>query len=287
MNNRYSKLDLWVKELLVDPIGKEKLTIRNEGAFTNYGKFYPVVNGVFDFRPFSAEFMPRDLRDWKAEQAEYEKWSEKLGNSITNDYIKEREGVREVYEKMPITGRCLDVGGHQGRLRTFLKKNQEYVIIDPFLSVFNKLDTQKELLETYPFITEPVNFLCGMAEYLPFVTGCFDTVHMRSVIDHFHNPELAMWEAYRVLRKGGQVIVGLYVEGGSNGQLNMRERLKNIAAKILPNIGLDHFVDHHVWHPKYSELCQLIESVGFKIDCVLWQSQWKDRVVYLKAVKSF
>lgn len=218
-------------------------------------------------------------------QVEYENWSEKLAAADTTDYDAEREGVREVYEQFPITGRCLDVGGHQGRLRAFMARGQEYVIIDPFSAVFQHLDNQPSLLQTYPFLNDPVNFLCGMAEYLPFRANSFDTVHMRSVIDHFQNPELALWEAFRVLRNNGQLIIGLYIEGGKSGRLNAREWIKHIAGHVLPVLGVNKFVDHHVWHPTYSELLKLIEAIGFKIDGVHWQSQWGDRVCYIRAKK--
>lgn len=177
------------------------------------------------------------------------------------------------------------MGGHQGRLRAFLAPDQEYVIIDPYSGVFRHLDKQPSLLRAYSFLTEPVNFLCAMAEYLPFRANSFDTVHMRSVIDHFQNPELALWEAYRVLRNNGQLVVGIYIEGGKSGRLNAREWVKHIAGHVLPFFGINKFIDHHVWHPTYSELCKLIEAIGFRIDQVHWQSQWVDRVCYIRALK--
>ncbi len=279
-------LEAWVAELLVDPIGKEPLAISSNGAASNYGKAYPCVNGVLDLRPFRFLHFSADAQVWAHGQDEYEKWSDDLAFTDATNYEAEREGVREVYVRFPIIGRCLDVGGHQGRLRAFLSPGQEYVILDPYLRVFRGIDKQPRLVEAYPFLKDPVNFICGMAEYLPFRSNSFDTVHMRSVLDHFQNPELALWEAYRVLRDKGQLIVGLYVEGGMNGRLNAKEYVKHVASHILPMLGINKFVDHHVWHPTFPDLCKLIESIGFEIDHVHWQSQWKDRVCYIRAIKS-
>ena len=105
-------------------------------------------------------------------------------------------------------------GGHQGRLRAFLSPGQEYLSCDPFISVFDSIKKSKNLVKVYPFLLSPVNFICCHAEYLPFRSLAFDTVHMRSVIDHFLSPEIAMREAFRVMSHDGQLIVGLYVRGG-------------------------------------------------------------------------
>lgn len=102
-----SSLDDWVVELLVDPVGKEPLSISPDGAVSNYGKFYPRENGALDLRPFSSIRFSEDAKIWGYGQLEYEDWSEKLAAADATDYEAEREGVREVYEQIPIMGRCL------------------------------------------------------------------------------------------------------------------------------------------------------------------------------------
>ena len=280
-----AKLDPWVKGILVDPIAKSTLRWTDTGVVSDYGVAYGFEGRILDLRPFREHRFSKPARIWKLGQIAYEHWQKRLGEEVEGDYSGELAGVREVYEVMPLTGRCLDVGGHQGRLRAFLEPGQEYLIIDPFLDVFESIEGQRGLLRTYPFLIEPVNFVAGVAEHLPLSSCTFDTVHMRSVIDHFQAPQLALREAYRVLRDRGQLIVGLWVEGGMSGRRTPLELAKDAVKAVLPFIGLDRYADHHVWHPTYKELVTLIEASGFEIEKVHWQTQWRDRVCYVKALK--
>ena len=164
------KIDPWVESILVDPMGKIPLIInREENVLSSpYGRTYPIINGIFNLRLLRNE-LTHDQKLWKEGQIAYEEWDAGLiARDADRDYNAEREGVSGVYQDIPIKGRCLDVGGHQGRLRAFLDKDQEYISVDPFHNVFNKIDQQPNLLATYPFLKEPVNFLCCDAEFLPF-----------------------------------------------------------------------------------------------------------------------
>lgn len=108
---------------------------------------------------------------------------------------------------------------------------------------------------------------------------------MRSVIDHFLNPELALNEAYRVLRTDGALIVGLFVYGGKRGKPAIVPRFKKFAREILSALGIEKFKDHHVWHPTYGQLTDLISECGFRIEKVYWQKGYNDTVCYIRARK--
>lgn len=282
-----TKLDNWVKEIIVDPLSKEPLTINDENSFlvSPYGRKYPIKDGIFDLRLLNNE-TTTDQRIWKDGQHEYERWSASLvSQDQSQDYFAEIEGVREVYEDIPVEGRCLDVGGHRGTLRQFLTSGQQYITCDPFLNGFDGLDKQPNLLKAYPFLLEPVNFVCCDAEFLPFSSVSFQTVHMRSVIDHFLSPELAINEAYRVLRTDGALIVGLFVYGGKQGKPAIKYLVKELVREALVAAGMKRFKDYHVWHPTYLELTELISGCGFKIEKVHWQKGYDDTVCYVCARK--
>lgn len=282
------RIEDWVWEIIVDPLNKDLLKFSDDKSalVSTYGRQYPVVDGILDLRLLNNE-TTADQKEWSKGQIHYKNWASNLGkNDRKQDYAREILSVKEVYAEIPIEGRCLDVGGHQGRLRHFLSPDQQYVICEPFLNVFQDLEKQPNLLGAYPFLLHPVNFLCGEAEFLPFRSLSFQTVHMRSVIDHFCNPELALNEAYRVLEKNGSLIVGLFVEGGKHDKPpGMKTKLKNFVKWALANLGLKRFSDPHVWHPTYRELTDLISRCGFRIVKTHWVKGFNDSVCFLRAKK--
>lgn len=280
----FVKVDKWLEELLVDPLDKGPLVLSNSSLVSSYGRRYPMENNVYDLRLLT-QHVGVVGQLWQEGQKAYERWTDSLAaQDGKRSYQEEKESVRDVYNALPIIGRCLDIGGHQGRLREFLDKTQEYVSIDPFRDVFDRLDEQTNLLHVYPSLKTPVNFLCAFAEHLPLKNGSFDTAHMRSCIDHFYNPEAALLEAYRVLRGEGQLIVGLYVEGGRTGVPTLKEKCKERVRGVL-SLVTSRYNDHHIWHPSYSQLCSLIEGVGFHIETTYWQPAFVDRVCYIRARK--
>jgi ubiquinone/menaquinone biosynthesis C-methylase UbiE len=204
-----SKLDAWVLDILRDPLDKSQLSLRGDSLVSDYGRIYPVSDGVFDLRPLSMRYGAGSEK-WRSGQNSFEKFYSPDSTWKKVDYAEQKRGVEEAYQELPIVGRCLDVGGEDGKLRAFLQPGQEYVVLDPYASLV-RIPHSPSFRKVYPFADDPMNFLIGIAEHLPFASQSFDTVHMRSCLDHFLNPELAIWEAFRVLRTGGQLIVGLYV----------------------------------------------------------------------------
>lgn len=280
-----TKLDSWVRKLLADPFGKGPLKDTPQGLASAYGRLYPQVRGIFDFRRRLVG-ESSDAAVWRAGQEQYEAWSRRLvEEDARQNYAAEIDSVREVYAEVPINGRVLDVGGHQGRLREFLGPQQEYLSCDPYIDVFDPVARQVNLLKAYSCLARPCNFVAAHAEHLPLVESSFESGHMRSVIDHFRDPALALIEAFRVLKAGGQLVVGLYVEGGRTGRATTKEALKEVVRSVLPWVGITRYSDHHVWHPTYVQLVALIEASGFIVDKVHWQKGWNDRVCYIRALK--
>lgn len=278
------KVDKWVEDILVDPLSKARLRRSENQLISDYGRRYHIRDGIYDLRVLT-QHIGSQFSLWAHGQEEFERWSKEAGVRYKEqEYVEERESVRVVYDAIPILGRCIDIGGHQGRLRAYLSKEQEYISVDPFIDAFDDIRLQENLMAAYPFLTEPVNFVSALAEHLPFQSHAFDTAHMRSCIDHFYNPELALLEAHRVLKPGGQLVVGLYVEGGRTGRIGITKRSKETVRRVL-SLVTDAFQDHHMWHPTYTELCELIEACGFRIEMTHWQKAFVDKVCYLKAVK--
>lgn len=88
---------------------------------------------VYDFRIHRPDcLVPTNERSWQKFQLLYES-SASSKNSI-DTYLREIDSVSEIYtNEFSLSGKILDVGGHQGRLRHFLRDDTRlYLSIDPY-----------------------------------------------------------------------------------------------------------------------------------------------------------
>lgn len=258
-------LDRWVLEILADPLTKLAATPDEIG----------ISAGVIDARRFMKNTI--GFVQWDDGQSAYEGWEQ----TTVEDYKREREIDAPVYDHIKISGRVLDVGGSIGSIRQFLPKGTEFVSVDPFIGCTNHIPPAKQAV--YSCLGEHLNFIAACAEFLPFKSQSFDWVHMRSMLDHVHSPDLALMEARRVLTPDGKLVIGLYVDGGKDGRRTIDRQLKEIARPILTTIGFKQFKDHHLFHPTFKNLRKIVIDNGFEIDDVYWQPAWRDTVCYITA----
>ena len=260
----------WLRELLVDPISKMPFIEQNENGFrAPCGLVYRYKDGVPDFRVK----LTIGAQKWVAAQHAFESW---IGQYFANGeadpmfYKREQERDRPIYEVMKLSGRILDVGGQLGHIRKYMELHQEYCSIDPFIGVHVLARGRKNLFANYP-LSSPLNLVGGFAEFLPFTDACFDTINMRSCLDHFLNPEIALLEAYRVLKKGGKLIIGITIQGNS-----FRSKAREVVRPIV-SFFFHRYKNHHNWHPSYEGLMALCNSCGFDLEREIWQT---DDVLY-------
>jgi len=131
------KIDPWLWKILCDPLSKSPLSLRDGELVSDYGRTYAISNNVPDLRVLT-QHVGTTATEWHQGQQDYESWSLRAAQKYSEDYASQRRGVEEVYAAIPIHGRCLDVGGNDGRLRTFLQADQEYVVVDPFSGVLDE-----------------------------------------------------------------------------------------------------------------------------------------------------
>jgi ubiquinone/menaquinone biosynthesis C-methylase UbiE len=257
---------------------------------------------TYDFRINRPDFCSSPSQKlWKHGQDEYEEFQDKI-SSIDNydNYVNEISIAKEIYtEEYLLDGAVLDVGGHQGRVRHFVNlETTHYVSIDPFPGVFKHMSKQPALLKAYPALNTACNFVAGLAEALPFADETFNWVHMRSVLDHFEDPYIALKEAARVLKPGGKLIIGLAIMeklGFTENQSKMakmatlfkNEGVKGVAAVINTKVsslltkGTLEGDDHHLYHLSYEHLKNLMEATGYTIVKEHWQKPPFQHCIYI------
>ena len=273
---------------------------------------------VFDFRIHRPTYcIPTATAKWAEVQEGYKKRhrERRIMDNLTK-YLDEINSVKEIYtEEFHIKGKVLDIGGAQGRLRHFLKDKDTslYISVDPYPGLFQDLRSQPNLLKAYPCLHRSCNFLSCYAENLPFAKNTFDWVHMRSVLDHFQDPYLALKEAYRVLKSSGTLLIGTAVREGksplkyNNGKrisprssplifkINnkiRREGLKGLARamvvrmkKLAKRFGKQKQTDDHMFHWDYKDLIDLLHATSFDVVKEHWQKPPFTKCIYLSAKK--
>ena len=219
-------------------------------------------DGVVDFRVLSPVRNTLFAKYWKHGQEEYENGARECPTDA--EYYRkqirdsERE-YRDFCDLSSIKGVLLDIGGSDGRLRHFCPSDSElsYVSLDPYLTVRKDLMSVGKLA-AYPVLDTPCDFICGMAEHLPFINNCVDFIRMNSVLDRLWDAHMGMREMMRVLKPGAEVFLGLYLAPEKTRLESQVQRLKDFTKILLRR------EDHHVWHPTLDELYSLIDTVGFE-----------------------
>jgi len=257
-------LERWLREGLVDPVSKRDFLSMDEQEFcAQCGIVYGFKRNIPDFRVR----ITGTREEWLKGQSQFEQWVEHYYEKGEKDpffYQREQERDAPMYTRFPLTGRVLDVGGQLGYIRKYLSTS-EYCVIDPFIDVPLKAEGRARLFDAYE-LGRPLNFVGGFAEMLPFRDMYFDSVNMRSCLDHFFNPELALLEAFRVLKPGGKLVIGLSLH-----ESDIKEKVKDTVKGMLALIA-SRFEDEHIWHPTYDGLMAMVESCGFQLEDEAWQS---------------
>jgi ubiquinone/menaquinone biosynthesis C-methylase UbiE len=285
VSEMYMHLDKTVIDMLCCPFCKSELH-QSEGTFTCKvcglsfpGKKITVGKGkeetVFDFRIHTPQYcIPENLRLWQHGQNEFENFDRtETEHGNIQVYLDEIDSVKEIYtNEFHLSGKVLDVGGHQGRLRHFLDNDVDlYVSIDPFINIFEGIDEHSTLLKAYPRLQEPCNFISAHAEYLPFKSGSFDWIHMRSVVDHFENPYFAFLEAFRCCRPRGKMLVGLAIEEKIPQSLSHLSKFKQLSFQARSLVSGFFHLDHHMNRLTVSQLHDLYRNTGWTVVKEHWQ----------------
>lgn len=90
--------------------------------------------------------------------------------------------------------------------------------------------------------------IAGMAEYLPFKDGSYDVVICINTLDHFLDPEAALKEIFRVLKKEGQILLVTHT--------------LSLYRKVIPVLA---HIDQHSYHFTNDDVRSLVKMSGLEI----------------------
>jgi len=156
-----------------------------------------------------------------------------------------------VFLRDNIEGRCLDVGCGLLPEPAYMKDqpNIQFYGIDPF-----KDEVDREF-----------DFICGTGEDLPFDNETFECVLFASTIDHMIDPQLAINEAYRVLKSKGALVIW-YIE------------------RNKPHLIYGRYNKHHQWGFTNEVMIDFIRKAQFKntILSVVLKSGNNERIVMVR-----
>ena len=120
----------------------------------------------------------------------------------------------------------LDIGGGNGIVRAFMSSPLGYVSVDPSDEWLSS--DWDELADAFPCLREPLTFVQGYAESLPFADAAFDATLCLWTLNHCANPAIALGEMGRVTRDGGRALLIL-----EDGEPTWSELAASVASHYL------------------------------------------------------
>ncbi len=152
----------------------------------------------------------------------YESWFERNRPA----YESEIEAIRAL---LPMSGKGLEIGVGTG-------------LFAAPLGVRFGIDPSKNMGKAAE--KRGVEVILGVGENLPCKEGSHDIVLMVTTICFLDNVQAALKEAYRVLRKGGHILIGFIDRGSSLGKIYETQKKDNVFYRDASFLSIDEVVSH-------------------------------------------
>ena len=146
--------------------------------------------------------------DWARRQDEMLDWYARLAGNrrrTLDCFESDYRGIEPVLRTLQ--GRVLDIGGGAGVTHKYLGPDVEYINVDPsaewlspeWFSIGGRLRSP----------AEPMAYVRGLGEQLPFRDSCFDVALSLWSLNHASRPDVVLHEGLRILRRGGRLLLVL------------------------------------------------------------------------------
>ena len=166
---------------------------------------YEVSEGIPNFIPQGSLDRQRGWRVWEKRLRQFDRRSIGWRREDAEQRIPV---MKDLFSFHHFEGTLLDIGCGDGEVRTFLPHDTEYWGIDPedWVTVPKHAFDKEEL---FPGIRKQFPIFLGVGEYLPFKDQTFDNILIFSSFDHVQSPREVLRESFRVLKRGGLIVVML------------------------------------------------------------------------------
>ena len=186
---------------------------------------------------------------------QFERWARSYDRSIFNElvfYPSIRACQEELYRwraaRTPRALRMLDVGCGTGTLLAMTARDagiELLVGLDYSPTMIRKAAEKAARLE----LSSKLRAVVGDAERLPFQDECFDVLTCCNSLHHYPHQSRAVAEFWRVLRKGGLMVL---IDGFRD----------NVIGWVIFDVFVE-TIEKHVHHVSWSEARRLAEEAGF------------------------
>jgi ubiquinone/menaquinone biosynthesis C-methylase UbiE len=164
----------------------------------------------------------------------YDSWYENDGKFIFETEVR---AIQELIRPSQ-TGPCIEIGIGSGRFAERLEINYG---IDPAIELL-KIAGRKR-----------INVVQGIGEFLPFKANCFSTVFIIATLSFVNSVPGVLYEANRILKNDGSLIVGFIPSTGSWGKVYKRKK------------EADHPFYRNATFYSYEQLETEMETTGFSV----------------------
>jgi SAM-dependent methyltransferase len=162
------------------------------------------------------EHLKRVMDEFGRQAQTFDNWAEKADDQVVTRF---RTALGEAGQ-----GNLLDVACGPGVVAAAIAPSAELVVA--FDATEQMLEKAKARCAKARLVN--VDFRCGNAENLPFEEAQFDGVVTRLAVHHFADPQRALNEMFRVLRRGGTAVIVDVVSSEDAGESNLQNALERL-----------------------------------------------------------